>query len=184
MITSCICIGKCLLDKERCRSKKGTDRNSINSGLARTVKWFPLFATLFFFVLNRWKRKGSSQVEKAGRGRRIYFSLSLYRFLCAHIRGHPSTHRSIIPQKRGRNGQVGRYIPKRTLVRWVAPYRTFDISVPYPVGAACGKTFDGTRKGKGSTFRAHPFSVFRPVYIFRNINIASIFRVNSLHYLF
>jgi len=40
------------------------DWNSINSGRARAMKWFPFFATLFFFVLNRWKRKESSQVEE------------------------------------------------------------------------------------------------------------------------
>lgn len=84
------------------------------------------------------------------RGRWIHFSLSLYEFLCARIRGPPSTHRSVISQKRGRNGQVGRYILAYPVVCSVAPYRIFDISFPYPVDTACGKTFDrsGTHLGK------------------------------------
>lgn len=91
------------------------------------------------------------------RGRSIHFSLSLYGFLCARIRGPPSTHRSVISQERGRNGQVGRYILAYPVVCSVAPYRIFDISFPYPVDTACGKTFDrsGTYLGK----RKHVFRV-------------------------
>lgn len=66
---------------------------------------------------------------------------SIFRFPCSifRIRNHPSIHRSI-----GSHRSVG------DRDRWfelsfcilrssVAPYRIFDISVPYPVGTPCGK---------------------------------------------
>jgi len=133
-------------------------------------RWFPLFATLFFFVLNWWKRKGSSQV-KEGQERWIYFPPRLYRFLCARIRGHPSTHRSVIPRERGRNRQVGRYACILQYALSVAPYRIFDTSVPYPVDTACGKIFDRFKRfEEGNTF-----AIFT-IYPFPSTDIASILR--------
>lgn len=93
-----------------------------------------------------------------------FFALSLYGFLCARIRGPPSTHRSVISQERGRNGQVGRYILAYPVVCSVAPYRIFDISLPYPVDTACGKTFD--RSGAHLGKRKHVFRVLIHISFF------------------
>lgn len=81
-------------------------------------------------------------MEDEGRGWwRIHFSALLYGFLRAPVLGSPSIHPSVHhpSRERGRNGQVGRYMPRS--VCSVAPYCIFDISVPHPVAAQLvGKT--------------------------------------------
>lgn len=84
------------------------------------MKWFPLFPSRFprdaIFLcpklmkekgkLRRWRKKSE------GRRRRIHFSQPLYGFLYALVLEtiHPPIGPSSLVE-RGRNGQVGRYIP-------------------------------------------------------------------------
>lgn len=108
-------------------------------------------------------------MEKKGRrwggtGSKIYFPLPLLEILVgSRIGGHPSVHRSIA-RERGREGQVVRFILPRILRSSVAPYRVFDISLPYPVGTPCGKTYSWIDRplGENRTRSSIPVHAYYP----------------------
>lgn len=135
---------KCLRDKDPSEEGKGETIEIQSIPVARERDEMVSFLRNAIFLCPKpMKEKGKlAGGRRRERGRWIHFSLSLYGFVCDRIRGPSSTHRSVISQKRGRNGQVGRYILAYPVVCSVAPYRIFDISFPYPVDTACGKTFD------------------------------------------
>lgn len=79
-------------------------------------------------------------MEERGRGSGgSIFAAPLQIVIRARIRNHLSTHRPIIPHGAWEKWTGGSIHPA---MRSIAPYRIFDISVPYPVDLPGGKIFD------------------------------------------